>query len=95
MTDYDHVVATPTVRFGRRQNRGLLLGFSASRFFCIALAVTIATPTIFVGGTVSMAVTGPLWVSLLALVFVPWGGQPAIETLPTAAISAQDISWGS
>jgi Putative type VII ESX secretion system translocon, EccE len=84
VTDYDQV-ATPTVRFGRLQHRGLLLGFSGARVACIALAVSVATPAIFVGGTLGMAVTGPLWVSLLALVFVPWAGKPAIETLPTAA----------
>lgn len=85
MTDYDHAVATPTVRFGRLQSRGLVLGFSASRFLCIALTVMIVTPAVFVGGSLGMAVTGPFWVTLLALVFLPWGGRPAIETLPTAA----------
>ena len=84
MTDYDQS-ATPTVRFGRLQHRGLLLGFSGPRVVCIALAVAVATPAVFVGGTLGVAVTGPLWVSLLALVFVPWGGKPAIETLPTVA----------
>ena len=84
MTDYDHA-ANPTVRFGRLQHRGLLLGFSGARVVCIALAVSVATPAVFVGGTLGIAITGPLWVSLLALVFVPWGGKPAIETLPTAA----------
>src|SRR6185503_8455185 len=84
MTDYDQP-ATPTVRFGRLQHRGLLLGFSAARVACIGLAVSVATPAVFVGGTLGLAVTGPLWVSLLALVFVPWAGRPAIETLPTAA----------
>jgi hypothetical protein len=84
MTDYAHV-ANPTVRFGRLQHRGLLLGFSGARVVCIGLAATVATLAVFVGGTVGLAVTGPFWVSLLALVFVPWGGKPAIETLPTAA----------
>jgi hypothetical protein len=84
VTDYDNLVATPTVRFGRLQKRGLLLGFSGPRVLCIALAVSVATPAVFVGGTLGMAVTGPFWVCLLAFVFVPWGGRPAIETLPTA-----------
>jgi hypothetical protein len=84
MTDYAHV-ATPTARFGRLQHRGLLLGFSGARVVCIGLAAPVATLAVFVGGTLGLAVTGPFWVSLLALVFVPWGGKPAIETLPTAA----------
>ena len=85
MTDYNHFVAAPTVRFGRLQNRGLLLGFSAARVICLAVVVSVTTTAVFVGGTVGMAVTGPFWMSLLALVFLPWGGRPAIETLPTAA----------
>ena len=56
MTDYDHLV-TPTVRFGRLQHRGLLLGFSGARVFCIALAVSVATPAVFVGGTLGIAIT--------------------------------------
>jgi hypothetical protein len=84
VTDHEQP-RTPTVRFGRLQHRGLLLGFSGARVACIGLAVSVATPAVFVGGTPGLAVTGPLWVSLLALVFVPWAGQPAIETLPTAA----------
>ena len=84
MTDYA-TVSNPTFRFGRRQHRGLLLGFSGPRVVCIGLTATVATLAVFVGGTVVLAVTGPFWVSLLALVFVPWGGKPAIETLPTAA----------
>ena len=84
MTDYEHA-ATPTVRFGRLQHRGLLLGFSGVRVLCIGLASAIATPAVFMGGTLGIAVTGPFWMTLLALVFLPWGGKPAIETLPTAA----------
>jgi hypothetical protein len=85
VTNHNHAVTTPTVRFGRLQKRGLLLGFSGTRFFGIAVAGSVATLAIFVGGTVGMAVTGPFWMSLLALVFLPWGGRPAVETVPTAA----------
>jgi len=84
MTTYENVV-TPTVRFGRLQHRGLLLGFSGARVFCIGLAVVVVTLAVFVGGTLGVAITGPFWACMLALVFVPWGGKPAIETLPTAA----------
>jgi hypothetical protein len=41
-------------------------------------------PSLFVAGVPGVAVTGPVWVGMLALAFVPWGGRPAIDTLPTA-----------
>jgi hypothetical protein len=76
--------SNPTVRFGRRPQRGLLLGFSAARVCCVAIATAIFTPSLFVAGIPGVAVTGPLWVGMLALAFVPWGGRPAIDTVPTA-----------
>ncbi|MHB8275531.1 MAG: hypothetical protein ACYDC9_12350, partial [Dermatophilaceae bacterium] len=42
------------------------------------------TPSLFVAGIPGVAVTGPVWVGMLALAFVPWGGRPAIDTIPTA-----------
>lgn len=81
----ESVQSNPTVRFGRRPQRGLLLGFSASRVACVAVAAAIFTPSLFVAGIPGVAMTGPVWTAMLALAFVPWGGQPAIDTLPTAA----------
>jgi len=77
--------SNPTVRFGRRPQRGLLLGFSAARVCCVAVAMAIFTPSLFVAGINGAAMTGPVWVGMLALAIVPWGGRPAIDTLPTAA----------
>ena len=74
----------PTVRFGRRPQRGLLLGFSAAQVGCVAMATAIFTPSLFVAGILGVAVTGPVWVGMLALAFVPWGGRPAIDSVPTA-----------
>jgi hypothetical protein len=79
---------TPTappasVRFGRRQTRGLLLGFSGPRVATIACAIAIFVPSMFTAGTLGVFVTAPLWVGLLASAFVPCGGRPVIETLPT------------
>lgn len=73
-----------TVRFARLPQRGLLLGLSAPRVTCLALAVAVFIPSLFTAGTVGAAVTSPLWSGLVALAFVRWGGRPVIETLPTA-----------
>jgi hypothetical protein len=75
---------TPTtVRFGRRQTRGLLLGFSGLRVAAIACATGIFVPSMFIAGTLGIAATSPLWAAVLASAFVRWGGRPVIETLPT------------
>jgi hypothetical protein len=76
--------STPTpVRFGRRQTRGLLLGFSGPRVTAIACAIGIFVPSMFMVGPLGIAATSPLWVALLASAFVPWGGRAVIEALPT------------
>jgi hypothetical protein len=74
-----------TIRFARLPRRGLLLGFSASRLACIALAAAVLIPAMFIGNTTGALITTPMWVGLIALAFVRVGGKAAIEALPTAA----------
>lgn len=80
----DTASAATTVRFGRLPRRGVLLGFSAPRLACMALAVVTITPMLFTLGGAGVAVSAPLWVTSLALAFAPRHGRPAIETLPAA-----------
>jgi hypothetical protein len=72
------------VRFGRRQSRGLLLGFSGQRIAAIAGGVAVFVIAISVAGVPGAAAGGPLWIGLVASAFVPWGGRTVIETLPIA-----------
>lgn len=74
-----------TVRFARLPRRGLLLGLSASRVACIALAALVLIPAMFIASTLGAVVTAPLWGALVALAFVRTGGRHAIEALPTSA----------
>ncbi|TQM61729.1 SCO6880 family protein [Humibacillus xanthopallidus] len=74
-----------TVRFARLPRRGLLLGLSASRVACIAIAALVLIPAMFVASTLGAIATAPIWGALVALAFVRRGGRPAIEALPTAA----------
>ena len=83
MTTSDETSST-TVRFARRSSRGLILGLSALQVACIAAAATVALPSLFTAGGTGLLVTSVVWVALLAAAFVPWAGQPAVETLPTA-----------
>src|SRR6478609_1343866 len=72
-----------TVRFGRRPQRGLLLGFTVARAICVALAVTVVSSAVFLEGVTGLAILAPVWVALLALAFVSTGGRYAIELAPT------------
>ena len=74
-----------TVRFARLPRRGLLLGLSASRVACLAVATLVLVPSMFVSSMIGALVTAPVWGALVALAFVRWAGRPAIEALPTAA----------
>ncbi len=82
MTD----TTTPlTVRFARRPRRGLLLGLSAPRVVCLALALAILIPALFTTGAIGAAITLPVWGGLIAAVFIRVGGRVAVEAAPTAA----------
>ena len=85
MTEMTQATPSVTVRFGRRSSRGVILGLSGWRVACIGVAAAIALPSLFLGGGTGLLITSFVWVTLLAIAFVPWGGQPVIETLPTAA----------
>jgi hypothetical protein len=78
------VAAAGTVRFGRRQSKGVLLGFSALRLSAVATAVAVFVPSMFLCGFLGIGLTSPLWLGLLATAFIRWAGRPVVETAPTA-----------
>lgn len=85
MTDTAPTLSTAmAVRFGRLPQRGLLLGFSAPRVFCIAGAAGTAIPMLFTMGVPGVVASAPLWLTFMVLAFAPWHQRPAIEALPTA-----------
>ena len=91
-----------TVRFARLPRRGLLLGLSASRVACIALAALVLIPAMFVASTFGAIVTAPIWGALVALAFVRWGGRPAIEAAadrgplrPPPSLGADEVAGPS
>ena len=71
-----------TVRFGRRQTRGLLLGFSAPRIAAVAVIVVVLVIAVVSFGGFGVLLTSPLLACLLASVFLQWHGRPAVEMLP-------------
>jgi hypothetical protein len=80
----DNAQTQLTIRFGRLPRRGLLLGFSAIRVACLALAAATFVPMLFVAGPAGVALSSPLWAGALVLGFAPWAGRPAAESAPTA-----------
>lgn len=74
-----------SVRFARRSSRGLLLGFSTPRVVALGCAAAVAVAALFLSGPVGFAVTGILWLPLVASAFVRIAGRPGIEWAGTAA----------
>jgi len=72
-----------TVRFGRRPQRGLLLGFSSARVACLALGFASFSSAVFLNGLSGLAVLAPVWLTLISLAFLTWGGRYAVEVAPT------------
>jgi hypothetical protein len=85
----DTPTAQPMVRFGRRQTKGLLLGFSGLRLAAIGVAVGVLVAGMFSLGEVGLLVSAPIWGGLLALAFVRYNGEPAAEALPVL------LHWGA
>lgn len=76
--------SSPTVRFGRRSSRGLLLGFSTSRVIVFGLAVAVAVLGLVSAQGSGLVVSGLLWVPLTASGITRFGGRPAVEWAATA-----------
>lgn len=75
--------ASTRVRFGRRQQRGLLLGLSPARVACVAVAAITITAAVFLAGVLGVALVAPLWIGVLALAFFRHCDRPLVEVLPT------------
>jgi hypothetical protein len=73
-----------TARFGARQRRGVLLGFSGLRLAAIGTALLLAVLGLFTGGPVGALLVSPLIAALFASAFVRVGGRAVIEWAPVA-----------
>lgn len=74
----------PTVRFGRRSSRGLLLGFSTPRVLVIAVAAAAAVAGLVAAQARGFVFSSLVWGPLLVSAFMRVGGRPAVEWAPTA-----------
>lgn len=73
-----------TVRFGRLQSKGVLLGFSGPRLAALATGLGLLVPALFFGGLSAAILTSPLVLSLVGSAFVPVAGRTAVEWVPVA-----------
>ena len=69
----------PTVRFGRRSSRGLILGFSSSRVAVLGVSIAVAIAGLVTANGAGFLVSALLWMPLAASAFVRVGGRPVIE----------------
>lgn len=72
----------PLTRFGRRQTKGLLLGYSGPVVFVVGAGVLVLAISLFAGGMTGLILTLPVWASLVATGFVRWQAAPVIESVP-------------
>lgn len=77
------IPAATTVRFGRLERRGLLLGLSTAQTTALGVAVLVAVVAEYAVGAVGILVAAPLWVVPAAAALVPIAGRPALSWLPT------------
>ncbi len=82
MTSSTSKASVPTVRFGRRSTRGVMLGLSAPRVAALAVALVIALPAVYLAGFTGLVWTSPAWGLAVASAWVTIGSRTAVEWLP-------------
>lgn len=70
------------VKFSRLTRRGLILGLSLSQVIALAIAGLAFIGSLYAGGGMILAYTAPIWVTCLAITWVPIAGRKTVEWLP-------------
>ena len=82
-------VEPTTARFGRLEQRGLLVGLGFGQLVVLAVALLIAVTGVYSAGASGLVVSGALWLPLVAVATVKVGGRTLIAWVPVAG------SWQS
>jgi hypothetical protein len=72
----------PLVRFGRRQTRGILLGFSGPRLISLCFGFATIVASLLMAGALGLGASMPIWLLAFALAFARWNGDPVAESVP-------------
>lgn len=75
---------TGTVRFGRLEQRGVMLGLSGGQLACVGAALAIAVTAEYTAGGTGVLTTTPVWLTLAIVGLVVTGGRPLVAWLPVA-----------
>jgi hypothetical protein len=71
-----------SVRFGRWERRGVLLGLSAAQVGLLAAGVVVLVLAEYGAGASGVLITAPLWATLIAVGVVSVGVRPLVSWLP-------------
>jgi hypothetical protein len=71
-----------SVRFGRLERRGLLLGLSASQVGTLAVGLLVLLVAEYASGVAGVLVTAPIWTLLAAAALIVIRGRAVVEWLP-------------
>lgn len=84
-TSHESAAKARTARFARRQQRGLILGFSGPRIAAIGVSLALFTLGVAGAGVAGALMLAPLWILALSSAAVRWKGRFLVEIAPTAA----------
>jgi hypothetical protein len=78
------MTATPatSVRFGRLERRGVLLGLDVGQLTLLAVALVVLVVAEYGAGALGVAVTAPVWGALASVALVSVAGRPVTKWLP-------------
>lgn len=79
------VAAGPTVRFGRLEQRHVILGLTAAQAACLGLALSVATTALYTAGAAGLAATLPVTGPLTAVGVARRDGRALVAWVPVAA----------
>ncbi len=85
MTTTTTTAPASTVRFGRLESGGVLLGLGPAQVAVLGLALTVATAAVYNSGMAGLLASAPVWLPLAVVGAVSVGGRPVVVWLPVLA----------
>lgn len=76
----------PSVRFGRRERRGVLLGLGGAQLGVLGMGVGVAVTGVYSAGGVGLVASAVLWLPLTVLALAGISGRPLVEWVPLCGL---------
>lgn len=74
-----------TVRFGRLESGGVLLGLRPGQVAVLGVALAVVTAAVYTSGMAGLLASAPMWLPLAVVGVVSVGGRPVVAWLPVLA----------